>query len=77
MKKIFSVDTFINLLYLLGNIGFTFFILIPITSLSFIESFCISVIVGYLHTKIEINTLELKNQIFELKEMLKDESRKK
>lgn len=77
MKKIFSVNNLISLLYLIGNIGFIFIILLPISSLNFRESLVISGLLGWVYTRMEVNSLELKNQIFELKEMLKNECGKK
>lgn len=61
----------VDLFLFIGNVGFLCLILLPIERLTSFESFVISLLVGYFHTKNIINNAELKNDIFELKEMLK------
>jgi len=75
MKKIFSFDTFWNLLLFMGNFGFTFLMMFPM-DLGFNKHLLITMLFAIIYTKLQVNQETLENKIFELKQLIekKDEN---
>jgi len=75
MRKIFTFETFWNLLLFMGNFGFIFLMILPL-NLSFNKHLIITTLFGMIYTKLQVNQTNLENKIFELKEIIekKDEN---
>jgi len=75
MRKIFTFETFWNLLLFMGNFGCTFLMIFPL-NLDFNTHFLIAILFAIICTKLQVNQVTLENKIFELKQLIekKDEN---